>query len=79
MVITYSRVWVNLVVRLPILLGSAEQGKINVYVAFAPENLASRDGLSCPVPRQPAHSPHSGLIWCVIVAVLSCEFQGMLL
>ena len=26
---------------------------------FAPENLVSRDGFARPVPRQPAHSPHS--------------------
>ena len=26
---------------------------------FAPENLVSRDGFSCPVPPQPAHSPYS--------------------
>ena len=25
---------------------------------FALENLVSRDGFSCPVPRQPAHSPY---------------------
>ena len=27
---------------------------------FAPENLVSRDGLGCPVPRQPAHFLQSG-------------------
>ena len=27
---------------------------------FTPENLVSRDGFGRPVPRQPAHSPHSG-------------------
>ena len=27
---------------------------------FAPENLVSRDGSGRPVPRQPAHSSHSG-------------------
>ena len=27
---------------------------------FAPKNLVSRDGFGRPVPRQPAHSPHSG-------------------
>ena len=27
---------------------------------FAPENLVSRDGFGGLVPRQPAHSPHSG-------------------
>ena len=26
---------------------------------FAPENLISRDRFGLPVPRQPAHSPHS--------------------
>ena len=29
-------------------------------IPFAPENLVSRDGFGCPVPRQPAYSPHSG-------------------
>ena len=27
---------------------------------FGPENLVSRDRFGRPVPRQPAHSPHSG-------------------
>ena len=26
---------------------------------FASENSVSRDGFSCPVPLQPAHSPYS--------------------
>ena len=35
--------------------------EINIILSpYAPENLASRDGFSRPVPRQPAHSPHSG-------------------
>ena len=29
---------------------------------FAPENLISRDGFGHPVPRKPAHFPHSGWI-----------------
>ena len=37
---------------------------------FAPENLVSRDGLSRPVPRQPAHSPHSGRIWRLLAGFL---------
>ena len=29
---------------------------MNIFLsAFAPENLVSRDGFGCPVPRQPAH------------------------
>ena len=32
-----------------------------------PENLVSRDGFSRPVPRQPAHSPNSGRIWCLLI------------
>ena len=32
--------------------------KMNISLsAFAPENLASRDGFGSPVPRQPAHLP----------------------
>ena len=27
---------------------------------FEPENLVTRGGFGRPVPRQPAHSPHSG-------------------
>ena len=35
---------------------SAEQGKMSIPLsAFVPENLVSRDGVSRPVPRQPAH------------------------
>ena len=37
---------------------------------YVPENLASRDGFSRPVPRQPAHSPQSGRIGCLLKAFL---------
>ena len=37
---------------------------------FAPENLAPRDGFGRPIPRQPAHSPHSGRIWCLLTEFL---------
>ena len=39
------------------LLRSAEQGK-RFFFCTSPENLVSRDEFGCPVPRQPAHSPH---------------------
>ena len=53
-------VWINRV-SLPILLDVSWTGKINIPLSlFAPEDLISRDGFSCPVPRQPAHSPYSG-------------------
>ena len=66
MVITWSRVWINRL-RLPILLVVRWTGKMNISLSpFAPENLVSRDGLSSPVPRQPAHSPRSGWIWCLL-------------
>ena len=43
-------------VRLPILFVVNSTGKMNVSLfPFAPENLVSRDGLSSPVARQPAH------------------------
>ena len=46
-------------------------GKINTFLSpFAPENLVSRDGFGGPVPRQPAHSPHSGGIWCLLAGFL---------
>ena len=41
----------------------AKQGKLipGVFLPlFAPEILVSRDGFGRLVPRQPAHSPHSG-------------------
>ena len=64
MVTTYSRVWINRV-RLPILLVISSTEKINISLSpFAPDNLVSRDGFGSPVPRPPAHSPYSGLIWC---------------
>ena len=48
-------VWINRV-WLPILLVASWTGKINVSLfAFAPENLASRDGFGSLVLRQPAH------------------------
>ena len=37
---------------------------------FAPENLVARDGFGHPVPRQPAHSPYSGRIWCLLTGSL---------
>ena len=45
---------------------SAEQGeKVNSSLsAFAPENLASRDGFGSPVPRQPAHL-HTQAMLCL--------------
>ena len=60
MVITSSRVCINRV-RLPILLVVSRTGDMNISLsALAPKNLVSRDGFGHPVPRQPAHSPHSG-------------------
>ena len=37
---------------------------------LAPAKLVSRDGFGCPFPRQPAHCPHSGGIWCLITGFL---------
>ena len=37
---------------------------------YAPENLVSRDGFGRPNLRQPAHSPHSGSIWCLLTGFL---------
>ena len=49
-------VWINRV-RLPVLLVVSWTGKRNMSLssAFAPENLVSRDGFCCSVPRQSAH------------------------
>ena len=50
-----ARVRINRV-RLPILLVVSRTGKMFFSLSlFAPENLVSRDGFDCPVPRQPAH------------------------
>ena len=55
MVTTHSRVWINRV-RLSILLVVSSAGKINILLSpCVPDNLVSRNGLRCPVPRQPAH------------------------
>ena len=56
-----ARVYINRV-RLPnLLVVSWTPGKMNISLSpFASENLVSRDGFGRPVPRQPAHSPHSG-------------------
>ena len=70
MVIIYSRVWINRV-RLPILLVVSWTGKITSPLSpFAPKNLVGRDGFGRPVLRQPAHSPHSGWIWCLLTGFL---------
>ena len=46
-------------------------GKIIIYLfPFAPENLVSRDGFGRPVPRQPAHSQYSDLIWYLLAKFL---------
>ena len=37
---------------------------------FASENLVARERLGRPIPRQPAHSSHSGLIWCLLTGFL---------
>ena len=62
MIITYSRIWINLLVRMPIsILVSLTGKKIDTSLTlFAPDNLVPRDGISRLVPREPAHSPHSG-------------------
>ena len=52
-----ARVWINRV-GLPILLVVGSTGKMTTSLApFAPDK--SRDRFGRPVPRQPAHSPHS--------------------
>ena len=67
-----SRVWINLV-RLPILLVVSSTGKTNISLpvspSFAHENLVSRDAFGS-VSRQPAHSPNSGWIWCLLTRSL---------
>ena len=60
MPITYKRVYINRV-RLSILLVVRCTGKNDISLpSFEPENLVSRNGFGCPVPRQPAHPPHLG-------------------
>ena len=36
-----------------------------MFSPFAPEKIGSRDRFGCPIPRQCALSPNSGLIRCV--------------
>ena len=71
MVITcHSTVWINRV-RLSTLLLVSWTEKNHISLSpFAPENLISWDRFSSPVPRQPAHSPHSGWIWCLLTGFL---------
>ena len=42
---------------------------------YAPENLVLRDGFSRPVPPQPAHSPYSGLISCLLTGFLQISVR----
>ena len=54
-VITSSRVWIDRV-RLLILLVVSGTGKMNILLSpYVPESLIPRDGFSRPVLRQPAH------------------------
>ena len=70
MLITCSRVWID-GVGLPILLVVSWTGKINIPLSlYVPDNFVSRDGFSRPVPPQPAHSPYSGWIWCLLTGFL---------
>ena len=70
MFIIYSRVWINRV-GLPILLVVSWTEKMNISLSpYVSENLISRDGFSRPVQRHPAHSPHSGWIWCLLTGFL---------
>ena len=48
----------------PGMVANPAHGQLNREInsslsPFAPENLVLRDGFGRPVPRQPAHSPHS--------------------
>ena len=37
--------------------------------SYVPENLVSLDEISRLVPRQPAHSPNSARIWCLLTRI----------
>ena len=59
--------YINQSINQPCKVANASRGqrnkeKGNLMSPFAPENLVSRDGFGRPIPRQPAHSLHSGLI-----------------
>ena len=70
MAIIRSRVWINRV-RLLIPLVVSRTEKMNISLSpFAPENLVSQGGCGRRVARQPAHSPHSGWIWCLLTRFL---------
>ena len=58
-------------------LWSGEREKWFFFLSpFAPENLASRDEFSRPVPRQSAHSPYSCRIWCLLTGFLLLSATG---
>ena len=45
----------------PALIVVSRTGEMNFSLSpFALENLVSRDRFGRPIPRQPAHCPHSG-------------------
>ena len=45
-----------------------QPGKVaNPACRQRPENLVSRDRFNRPVPRQYAHSPYLGGIWCLLI------------
>ena len=64
MLSNFNRVWINCQ---SCSWSAAQRNIFSSLYPFAPEKLVSRDGFGCcAVPRQPAHSPYSGWIWCLL-------------
>ena len=61
----------------PGMVVNLAHGQLNRKTCFFPCHRSrlriwspSRDRFGCPVPRQPAHSPLSGRIWCLLTGFL---------
>ena len=59
----------------PRKVANPARGQLNRENGYSPVpvrawELVSREGFSRPVPRQPAHSPYSGWIWCLLTGIL---------
>ena len=57
------------------LVSNPARGQLNrvdeYFTLFTPGYLVSQNRFGGPVPRQLAHSPHPGCIWCLLTAIRS--------
>ena len=60
----------------PVRGGQLNRENVSSLSPFAPENLVSQNRFGRPVPHQPAHSSHSGWIWCLLTGFVPLSAAG---